>query len=66
MKREVINYVRMDLSRLYGFAHAKNDYNKLKCVEIMTVSSIIIIDYIITNTIVGTLNFTVNTMTYLL
>lgn len=57
MKREVINYVRMDLSRLYGITLAKNDYNKLKCVEIMTVSSIIIIDYSITNTIVGTLNF---------
>lgn len=56
----------MDLSRLYGILHAKNGYNKLKCVEIMTVSSIIIIDYIITNTIVGTLNFIVNTIIYLL
>lgn len=66
MKKEVINYVRMDLSRLYGIAHAKNDCNKLKCVNIMTVSSIIIINYIISNNIVGTLNFTVNMITYLL
>lgn len=61
MKREVINYVRMDLSRLYCIKHKKKKkkyHNKLICVETIMASIIIVIDFnIIINTIVGTFRY---------